>query len=73
MKLRFLMFVLQQALSRLDPELLQKVADQLLDVIEDHVARSPAEWDDQVVLPVIKTARVAFNIPDNDEFIGEGS
>ena len=53
-------------LSMLTPDMLKKAVDSLLDIAEDAVAKSETTIDDKVVLPLIQTVRVAFDIPDND-------
>jgi len=47
-------------------ENLQKYGDSLFDMIEDFVSASDSKVDDTVVLPLIKAARIALNIPDED-------
>lgn len=47
-------------------ENLKLVADAMLDVVEDVVAKSDNTIDDQLVLPAVRKIREAFDIPDND-------
>jgi hypothetical protein len=54
-------------LAALQPEVLKKAVDGLLDIIEDAVAASENKVDDQVVLPMCKLIRTTFNIPDEDD------
>jgi hypothetical protein len=51
----------------LTPENLRKFVDAGLDAIEDLVQESENKIDDAIVLPICKTIRTAFNVPDNDE------
>ena len=52
-------------------ELMMKVADGILDAIENAVENSSNKIDDMVILPICKRAREVFNIEDNDD-IGVG-
>jgi len=47
-------------------ELLKGFVDQLIDLIENAVAKSENKLDDQIVLPLCVMIRSAFDIPDND-------
>lgn len=51
----------------LSPELLKKLADMLLDFVEDFVLGTKTDIDDMFVLPFCKILRKAFSIPDEDE------
>lgn len=51
----------------INTENIKKYGDKLFDLIEDFVKDSDTKVDDTIVLPLIKAARVALNIPDNDE------
>ena len=53
-------------LGLLTPALLRKVADMLLDFVENYVLGSESIVDDKLVLPVTELIREAFNIPDDD-------
>ena len=53
-------------LQFLTPEQLRKFADMALDFVEDAVQSSKNKIDDAIALPIIKQARTAFNIPDDD-------
>lgn len=53
-------------LKMLSPEVLMKVADRLLDAIEDAVKDSENKIDDMLVLPLCGKVREAFQIEDND-------
>ncbi len=48
-------------------ENIKKYGDKLFDLIEDFVADSETKVDDATVLPLIKAARLALGIPDNDK------
>ena len=50
----------------LNPEVLKKAMDSLLDIIEESVTRSETQLDDAVVLGICAQVRKAFNVPDND-------
>ena len=54
-------------LEQLSPDVLKKVVDMGLDIVEDKVAQTPNKIDDAIVLPLCKKIREAFDIPDNDE------
>lgn len=53
--------------SVLSEENVQKYGDRLFDLIEDVVADSRTPIDDVLVLPVVKAARMALNIPDRPD------
>lgn len=44
----------------------KKYGDKLFDLVEDFVADTETKVDDTVVLPLVKAARTALDIPDND-------
>ena len=67
MKERLMMILIGIAVKRLDAAAFKKFADMGLDFIEDYVANTPNKYDDLVVLPLCKTIRAAFDIPDDDE------
>ena len=50
----------------LSPENIAKAGDQVLDVVEDWIARTDTKWDDTLCLPLINALRERLNIPDND-------
>lgn len=58
---------LQGVLTSLGDLLNKDLADKLLDVIEDHVANTPAQWDDLLIGKACEYARIVANIPDNDD------
>lgn len=66
LKLRILLPIIEAVLGMLTPDLLRDVLDKLFDAVEDAIANSETKLDDAVLLPLITTARAAFNIPDND-------
>jgi len=53
-------------LTLLTPELLKKMADMVLDFIENQVEGSASTVDDAIILPICETIRAAFGIEDND-------
>ena len=67
MKNAILLRLLAAILGSLKPEMLRAIADKILDWVEDSVAESENQIDDKVVLPLVKIARVTFNIPDGDD------
>jgi hypothetical protein len=59
--------MLEAILKVLDADSARRVADKLLDEIEDRVIASDNKYDD-LLIPIIKKAiREPFGIPDNDE------
>ncbi len=46
---------------------LKLYGDRLFDLIEDFVTNSDTDVDDKIVLPLVKAARAALDIPDNDD------
>ena len=46
------------------PEGYRKWGDNFLDIIEDWIVASETKWDDQILLPIIKTLREVAGIPD---------
>jgi len=65
--LKALQALLGIALSFLTTEQLKKFADMAFDFIEDAIQESENQYDDTLILPVIKRLRDAFNIPDDDD------
>jgi hypothetical protein len=53
--------------NKLSGEHLEEAADYLLDLAEDAIERSPAQWDDKILLPLIQAVREAFGIADDDD------
>ena len=58
--------LIELLLGMLTPELLKKVVDKMLDIIEDAVVSSENLVDDKIVLPLCRLIRDTFDIPDND-------
>ena len=58
--------LLVNAISLLSEDTMKEAADGILDVIENAVEKSKNTIDDQIVLPICKKVREAFNIEDND-------
>lgn len=50
----------------LNPEQVKAVIDKAFDYVEDRVADSSTQWDDVIVLPILRALRNALNVPDND-------
>ena len=63
--IKMLPVLIGQLLKLLTPELAKKMADKLLDTVEDAIRKSENKLDD-IFLPVIYVIREAFNVPDND-------
>jgi len=70
MKAMLLKMALPMILSMIEEmineENIRKYGDKLFDLIEDFVRDSETKVDDATVLPLVKAARIALNIPDND-------
>lgn len=58
--------LIQVLLGMLTPDVIKRVADSLLDIVEDAIANSDTDIDDKIALPLIQAIRAAFDIPDND-------
>lgn len=52
-------------IARLSSQTMKDLADKGLDTLEDYVAKSPNKIDDAVI-PLCKTIRIAFDVPDDD-------
>ena len=52
--------------AMMSPETVKAVIDSAFDAIEEKVKDSDTEWDDVLVLPMLKGLRSALGIPDND-------
>ena len=50
----------------LSPTQVKELLDKAFDAIEEKVADSKTEWDDVIVLPILKALRTALDVPDND-------
>ena len=63
--------ILQNLLSTLiasvDKETIRHIADRILDAVEERVENSDTPVDDAILLPLVRTVRLALDIPDNDE------
>ena len=66
MKEQLISMIVSMAIERLSEADLKKWADTGLDFIEDSVEASENKYDDMVVLPLCRTIRASFDIPDND-------
>lgn len=58
--------VINVLLTLLPKELGKQLLDQAFDWLEDQIADSSTEWDDAVLLPIVKKARDILDIPDQD-------
>ena len=47
----------------MSPENVKAVIDKAFDMVEQAVADSASEWDDVLVLPMVKALREALSIP----------
>lgn len=52
--------------AMLTPDQVKKVLDKAFDAVEEKVADSETQWDDVIVLPLLKALRDALDVPDND-------
>lgn len=66
MKEKLLGMLIAMAVKRMDADTFKQFADMALDFVEDYVEKTPTSYDDAVVIPLCKTIRTAFDIPDND-------
>lgn len=66
MKTQILYMLAGMIVDKIEPEKLKEWADTGIDMLEDAIESSETEVDDKLALPVIKAAREAFAIPDND-------
>lgn len=62
----FLAAAMQQLVAILNPDTLKGFLDTVFDHIENFVLGTNSTIDDALVLPVMKTLRIALDIPDND-------
>lgn len=58
--------MLGHLLILITPDMVKRLVDAGLDVIEDEITKTTNAIDDTVLMPIIKLIRVAFDIPDND-------
>lgn len=49
------------------PAQVKEVLDNAFDAVEEKVIASSTQWDDVIVLPMLKALRAALDIPDNDQ------
>jgi len=54
-------------LASVDSELVRRIVDSALDAVEDAVSKSETKVDDAVVVPLVKTIRLALSIPNEDD------
>jgi len=63
--IKLLPIIIAQLLKMLTPDLMKRLADKVLDAIEEAIQKSENKLDDAFV-PVIGMIRSAFNVPDDD-------
>ena len=63
---QLLIWVIEFALKRLARTDMKKIADMILDQVEEAIEASETKIDDRLVLPVIKQLREQFNIDDSE-------
>jgi len=66
MKGYLLEMLIKMVMMFLNPEMIKKVIDTILDIIEDAVAKSETTVDDAIILPMCKAIRDALGVPDDD-------
>ena len=66
MKTSLISMLIQVLMTALTPDLFKQFADMVLDFVEDRIAGTKSTVDDDLVLPICKSIRAAFNIPDRD-------
>ncbi len=50
----------------LSPTQVKALLDKAFDAVEEKVKDSSTQWDDIIVLPMLKALRTALDIPDDD-------
>lgn len=58
--------IISSLIKILKPHQIEKVADKALDWCENAIEKTETEYDNKIILPLIKLIREAFNIEDND-------
>lgn len=51
----------------LTAEQAKEIIDNAFDTIEEKVKDTKTQWDDTIVLPIVKALRKTLNVPDNDK------
>lgn len=64
MKEQLITTLISMVIRTLDEEKMKKLADVILDFVEDKVEESSTKWDDAVILPLCKMVRNAFGIEE---------
>ena len=64
MKAKVLIQLISFVVSMLNPDLMRKFADMVLDFVEDNVLGTKSTIDDAIVLPICGMIRTTFSIPD---------
>lgn len=64
--------VTQAMVDILSGERLKEFCDMILDFAENYVMGTGSTIDDALVLPLCNMIRTTFNIPDNDDPVGDG-
>lgn len=67
MKTLLLTQLIKTIMLILTPDLIQKLADTILDFVEDYVEGTKSSVDDALILPLCNLIRTAFSIPDDDK------
>jgi len=52
--------------AMLSPTQVKAILDKAFDAVEEKVKDTSTQWDDAIVLPMLKALRSALDIPDND-------
>jgi len=50
----------------LTPTQVKSILDRAFDAVEEKVKDTATQWDDVIVLPMIKALRTALDVPDED-------
>ena len=66
MKERILANLIALLLRALSPALIRKLIDKMLDQVEEFIADTGTQTDDEILLPLIKMIREAIGIPDTN-------
>lgn len=65
--LQLLKFIMVSLCETLSPENVKKIIDKAFDKLEKAVKDSSTQWDDALVLPMIKALRKALDVPDEED------
>ena len=64
MKQRIIIQLLTVILKSLSPDIMRRVADAMLDIVESKVVSTPNKIDDVLILPLCRKIREAFEIEE---------